>query len=1014
MNRNASPAVRYVLPVAILVLVSAACNRSGGGGGKDTQSPTISIETPTTAAAYTTNLSQLNLGGTASDDNGVSSVTWSNIDTGASGPAVGTDTWTAQIALVVGSNLITVTATDLVGKAGTDSISVTYDAAPIVTIDTPTTAMTYSTLASPIALAGTATDLSGVVMVNWSNLGTGGSGTATGTTSWSASIPLATGSNAITVSATDTLGNMGTDLITVTLAAGEAWSWGGNIYGQIGDGTSPIHTMPVLVLDPGDPTGLLTTVAAIAGGESFSVASLADGTVRTWGANGSGQLGDAAFGDQSTPVQVVDPVDLTGFLTGVDGVAAGFAHGVARRTDGTVRTWGGNWEGQLGDGTRISGRTAVRVVDLTDPTGYLTNVMAVASGAYHVVALMADGTLRSWGDNFYGQLGDGSTTDSQTPVQVIDLLDPTGFLTGVMAVSAGDRHSMALLTDGTVRSWGDNSSGQLGDGTNLDSAFPVQVIDPIDPFGYIRRVESIAAGGRHSAAIILGGTGKAWGDNTYGQLGDGTTMSRPALDWIVDVTDPGGFLINAVSIAAGRSHTVVRKSDETLRSWGRNTYGQLGAGTTADSSDGVQVVDPPDPTGFLTAVAWVAASDNHSLAILSDGTLRSWGFKGYGQLGEGSSGILTAPARVVDPADPTGNLIGVAATSGGVSHTLALLGDDTVRAWGDNSDGQLGDGTHSLRWTPERVIDPTDPTGFLTGVSAVSVGWYHSAALLADSTVRTWGRNQFGGLGDGTSSNRPSAVAVLDLQDPTGFLSGVVSISAGSYHVVALIGDGTVRTWGRNISGELGDGTMSNRTSAVQVIDPTDPSGYLTRIVAVSAGGFHTIALRADGTVRTWGQNFYGQLGDGTATQSLTPVVVIDPVDPSGNLTGMAAIGGGTYHSVAAKVDGTVRAWGDNPGALGDGSTVDSPVPVQTVDSSDPSGFLTNIIAVDASWAHSIALRNDGTVRAWGWNSQGQLGDGTTTLRTSPVQVTDPNDATGFLTGVAAIAAGYYHTIAQK
>ena len=180
----------------------------------------------------------------------------------------------------------------------------------------------------------------------------------------------------------------------------------------------------------------------------------------------------------------------------------------ARVGQGAVRAWGANGGGTLGGGTiSFFSSTPVQAVDPTDPTGFLTGVTAVAAGEWHTVALLGDGTLRAWGVNDDGQLGDGTggfATHSATPVRVVDPTDPTGFLTGVTAVAAGRRHTVAVLGDGTVRAWGRNPDGQLGDGTGgfgAYSATPVQVVDPTDPTGLLTGVTAVAAGDSHTVAL---------------------------------------------------------------------------------------------------------------------------------------------------------------------------------------------------------------------------------------------------------------------------------------------------------------------------------------------------------------------------------------------------------------------------------------------------------------------------------------------------------------------------------
>ncbi|SMB96533.1 Alpha-tubulin suppressor [Thermanaeromonas toyohensis ToBE] len=349
----------------------------------------------------------------------------------------------------------------------------------------------------------------------------------------------------------------------------------------------------------------------------------------------------------------------------------------------------------------------------------------ISAGTYHSLALKSDGTVWAWGQNSYGQLGDGTTTNRYTPVQVQGLSD-------VVAVAAGGGHSLALKSDGTVWAWGANNYGQLGDGTTANRYTPVQVQ------GLSGVVAIAAALGSHSLALKSDGTVWAWGYNYYGQLGDGTTTNR-----YTPVQVQG--LSNVVAIAAGGSYSLALKSDGTVCAWGYNGQGQLGDGTTTNRYTPVQVQNQ----NLQSSVVAIATHGNHSLALKSDGTVWAWGANAYGQLGDGTTTNRLTPVQVW-------NLSGVVAIAGGGNHSLALKSDGTVWAWGYNGAGQLGDGTTISRYTPVQVQG-------LSGVVAVAGGSNHSLALKSDGTVWAWGQNGYGQLGDGTTTNRTTPVQVLNL-----------------------------------------------------------------------------------------------------------------------------------------------------------------------------------------------------------------------------------------------------------
>ena len=355
-------------------------------------------------------------------------------------------------------------------------------------------------------------------------------------------------------------------------------------------------------------------------------------------------------------------------------VAAGRGHTAVISTGGNVWAWGDNYFGQLGNGTNTDSNVPVKAEDITD-------VVAVAAGGDsegHTVALKNDGTVWAWGYNYFGQLGDGSNTQSNVPVQVEGLTD-------VAAVSAGDRHTVALKEDGTVWAWGGNNYGQLGDGSRTDSNVPVQVEDE-----NLDGVIAIAAGPNHTVALKNDGTVWAWGDNTYGILGDGTTTQSNVPVKAEDIT-------GVVAVAAGgkdnECHTVALKEDGTVWAWGNNISGQLGNDSKTHSIVPVQVQN-------LNGVTAVAAGHRYTVALKNDGTVWTWGDNHYGQLGNGESGLFSEDKLTPIEASITD----VAAIAAGYHHTVVLKNDGTVWAWGDNHYGQLGDGSNERRENPIRIL----------------------------------------------------------------------------------------------------------------------------------------------------------------------------------------------------------------------------------------------------------------------------------------------------------------------
>jgi alpha-tubulin suppressor-like RCC1 family protein len=377
----------------------------------------------------------------------------------------------------------------------------------------------------------------------------------------------------------------------------------------------------------------------------------------------------------------------------------------------------------------------------------------------------------------------------------------------------------------------------------------------------------------------------------------------------------------------------------------------------------------------------------------------AWGNGRFGQLGDGN--IYLNPPFGVATAAPVSGLTSVTAIASGYGHSLALNSDGTVWAWGKDSNGQLGDGNIYPN-PPFSVAIPVQVIGLAT-VTAIAGGQDHSLALKSDGTVWAWGSGWAGQLGDGnfyTTGNRGVATPVQ-----VSGLTSVTAIAGGGHHSMALKSDGTVWTWGWGYAGQLGDGHF-HTNSPFGVATPIQVVG-LSGVVAIAGGLGHCLALKSDGTVRAWGHGLYGQLGDGNfygdfytdEIQSVaTPVQVI-------GLSGIVAIASGpSDHNLAIKSDGTLWAWGaGGDGQIGDGNFYGSPhygvaAPVQV------SG-LSPVVAIACGTRHSLAIKPDGTVWAWGTDIDGELGDGNF-ITTGNGGVATPILASSLGQPVSAIAAG--------
>ena len=388
--------------------------------------------------------------------------------------------------------------------------------------------------------------------------------------------------------------------------------------------------------------------------------------------------------------------------------------------------------------------------------------------------------------------------------------------------------------------------------------------------------------------------------------------------------------------------------------------------------------------------AAVARTYYSSFYLAPNGMVWAWG-ENYGKLGDGDP--ITPEKHLpvlVHGENNVGYLTNVVAIATGMDNTFALRADGSVVAWGDNSAGELGDGTITKRSFP-MAVKGVDGQGVLTDVKAIKAGDYFAAALKNDGSVLAWGENTFGRLGDGTTIERHFPVPVLG-EGGAGTLGGISQIIAADEHVLALKTGGSLLAWGNNHSGQLGDGSYTNRYFPVAVHGENN-SGNLNNVSSIAAGWWFSLALKNDGSVRAWGTNGSGQLADGTFNRRNYPGAVKGK-NGVGTLSNISAIRAGTDHGFALQSDhNVVWAWGENSiGQLGVGSSVSMTNTPLEVHGKNDIGLLTGVNSIDASSnsESSSAFMPDGTLLAWGLNYRGQLGDNTTIDRFTPIQVKLP------------------------
>ncbi|HEY3924155.1 MAG TPA: Calx-beta domain-containing protein [Acidothermaceae bacterium] len=366
-------------------------------------------------------------------------------------------------------------------------------------------------------------------------------------------------------------------------------------------------------------------------------------------------------------------------------VAAGYSHTCAL-SGGGVECWGYGGYGQLGDGNTTDRANPVPV------QGLASGIAQIAAGDYHTCAVKTSGAVVCWGNNGSGQLGNDSTASSSTPVGV------TGLTSGVVAIAAGGNHTCALTSAGGVKCWGDDSNGQLGDGGNTAQTTPVNVT------GLSSGVASIAAGESHTCAVTTSNAAKCWGDDDWGQLGNGSTNDYHVPKAV------SGWATNAAQLGLGASHTCGVTTSGAAYCWGWTYMGQAGTGLGGYYYD--DYTSPAGVSGLSSGVESVSAGGNTSCAVTTAGGAQCWGQNNYGQVGDGASG------NQYTPDDVYGLTSGVSQISVGGDHTCALLTDHTIDCWGNNADGQVGDGSFNNRFTPV----PVSLSGYPTPVAGLGGG----------------------------------------------------------------------------------------------------------------------------------------------------------------------------------------------------------------------------------------------------------------------------------------------------
>lgn len=642
--------------------------------------------------------------------------------------------------------------------------------------------------------------------------------------------------------------------------------------------------------------GGTATWSHVSGGYYHTCGIQTDGSLFCWGYDFYGELGSGAVQPRSAPAQIVDHA-------GWSEVSAGSRFTCAIKTgDSSLWCWGDNEYGELGNGLTNPSATPLEVAGGGE-------WLHVGAGGTFACAIKADGGMWCWGNDTYGQLGT-LLGDSPTPVQVGTDRDWT-------AIAAGDIHACGLRAGGAARCWGYNGDGQCGDGTTGGSCTPAPISAPVASW------RAIDAGFRHTCGVDDNGGMWCWGGRDRGAFGDGSEAvdSQPVP---APIASPRTY----ATVSLGTSFGCALGDDGAIDCTGANGYGQLGDGSGAERYQPARVLTTSAATAITTGGPENGSND-FSCATLGDGVW-CWGNDELIQFGDNAKNDARVPVHR-DTTTPE-------VLEGGARHGCELLAGELL-CWGNNGHGEIGDGTNDAAQTPL-----SHGAGW-TAVSAM----YHTCAIDTAFGLYCWGFNQFNQVGDGSGIDQTTPAAIT--------ISPVSDVAAGARHTCALDTAGYLWSWGANDEGELGLGDNDPRATPTQSV--------ARQWAEIDAGDYHSCGIAAGSAAMfCWGWNVYDQLGTGVSSYAeKTPMPVMAGVR-------WKHVSTGGNHTCAIAENSTLWCWGANGfGQVGVATPSLVPAPVQI-------GTAT-WNAVDAAEAHTCGIHaTDGSVWCWGYDAHGEIGDG--------------------------------------
>ena len=811
---------------------------------------------------------------------------------------------------------------------------------------------------------------------------------------------------------------------------GLVWGWGINIYGRLGVNSTVSKLTPVSIL------GNKKTFCQISTFESSSLGLDKNGLIWGWGYNNYGQLGDNTFINKSTPVSILGnkktfcqifkygnasvAIDKNGNIWGWGGnqygvssnyrgvynyttpnkiypdklrvykLAAGPGHSIGLDYFGRIWSWGNNQGGQLGNnqnpmmrntpvsllgvnktfckisagnlitlaidkngltwawGLNVNGVLGINsTTNKSTPTSILGNrktFCKISVGNTSALVIDKNGQIWGWGYNLFGGLGDNSASNKSTPVSIL------GNKKTFCEISITYYHTISIDKGGQIWTWGYNNLGQLGINSTANRSTPVSILGDKKTFC------KVSSGLFNSLGIDKSGQVWSWGYNVFGQLGNSSTTNR------CTPVSIHGTKKTFCKITSGYYHTMAIDKNGQVWGWGYNLYGQLGIGTITSARTPVSIL------GNKKTFCDIFAKAHTTIAYDNYGYIWGWGLNSFGNITNNDGLIKITPVSIYN------NNKTFCKISTGFNTSLSIDKNGLVWGWGYNNQGQIGDNSDTVRYTPVSIL------GTLKTFCNITGGRLSSGGIDKNGLVWGWGYNGVGMLGNNSTTAVRTPVSVL------GNRKTFCQISFGYYTLMGIDKNGLVWGWGNNPYGQIGDSSITNRSTPVSIL------GARKTFCQISSGYWHSAAIDKNGRVWCWGSNNYGQIGDNTVTSRRTPVSIL------GATKTFCEIDTSFHHTLAIDKNGKVWGWGyNNYGQLGNNSLVSARTPVLIAGSK-------TFCQIRAGYMYSMALDNNNNIWSWGFNGNGQFGT-----------VLNPNVSTPVVIGqnrcYCLISAGRDHSL---